>query len=101
MLAKAGMITVLLASASVARGHLEMTIFVRTYPDVGPRGGNYEGAETLEEGCITNDAAVGVSVNETPAMTLSANTRHSIGDVAKTRGFRRSDVFLRKRLSQL
>jgi hypothetical protein len=95
------MIPVLLSSAAIARGDLQVTVFVGTDPHVSPCRWNHKRAKTLQQGRVTNDVAVGVSVYESPAMTLSANARHSIGDIAQPCRFGRSDVFLRDGLSQL
>src|SRR3954467_9134329 len=101
MLSKSRMIAVLLPSAAGARGHLQMAILVRTNPDLGPRRRDYERFESYENLGRANDLAVGIHIRESATVPVPADSRHRIGDIAKSRGARGLLVLLRYRLSQL
>ena len=95
------MVAVLFAAAAVARRHLEMAVFVRTDPHVGPRRRNHEHAKTAQRIAGTNHFAVGSDVRETTSVTVTADSRHRITDVSQTRRDRGPHVFVRNGLPQL
>ena len=45
LLTKLGMVAVLLAAATIARGNLQVAVLVGTNPDIGPRRRNHESAK--------------------------------------------------------
>src|SRR5688572_20245936 len=100
MLAETGVVTVLLAATRVASGDLQVTIFVRTDPHVGPSRRNNERSEPIDHFARANHLAVGVDVPEPATMALTANARHRIGNVSEARGSRGPHVFVCDRLTQ-
>jgi hypothetical protein len=61
-----GVVAVLLATAGVASGRLQVAPRVRADPDVGPGGRDRERADPLEDGRVVDRRAVGGAVRESP-----------------------------------
>jgi len=93
-------IAVLLASARVTRGDLQVAVLVRTNPDIRPRRRNHERAKPIDRFARANDVSVRVDVRKPATLALTSNTRHRIGNVSEARGSRGPHVLVRDRLTQ-
>jgi len=80
-----GVVAVLLASARVAAGRLNVTVVGRTNPDVRPRRRNRECVDAIERRRVADHATRGGDVRETRPGTAATNARPFVGDVPERR----------------
>src|SRR5258705_12823291 len=83
--APAGVIAVLLATARVATGRLQMTFRVRSDPDVLPGGRDRPRANALQVGRIAGGPAVRAGVAEPGSGRHSTDTGMIVSDVMEAR----------------
>jgi hypothetical protein len=84
-------IAVLLAAPGIAPGGLDVAARVWVDPDVGPGGGDDEGADPLELRGIANNDAIRVDVAPALAGAAARDTGADIGGVTQPSRTRRGD----------
>src|SRR6476620_8035617 len=95
------MIPVLLSAAGIARGDLQMSVFMRTDPDIGPGRRNDQRPKALEGVAGAYDSPVGSDVCEAATVPMPANSRHRVAYISESRRSGGSHVFMGNGLSQL
>jgi len=81
-------VAVLLASAGVAAGRLQVRVGARADPDVGPGRRDDERLDATEIGLVAKGGAVRFGVTEGIALAVAAYAGSGIGDVAEPGGTR-------------
>jgi hypothetical protein len=78
------MIEVLLASAVIPAGRLQMAVVKRTNPNFLPRRWNHQRTDPLERVPITDDPPFGGSVTKPRPASLAANAWPLISEVTQS-----------------
>src|SRR5581483_4557300 len=98
-------IAVLLASARVARGDLDVALRVRADPHLGPRRRHHERREALELLALGDALAVGPAIAPARARALAADPGDAVADVGQPRARRGLAVLVdarrQRRVAQL
>ena len=98
LLAKRGMVAVLLPAACVARRHLQVTVRVRADPHVRPGGRDHQRPEAAQHGGVANRATLGIHVRVAAAVTPATNAGHLVRHVVQARRPGGGDVLVLYRL---
>jgi hypothetical protein len=77
------MIAVLLSSARIATGRLQMTARVGADPDIDPRGRDRERANAVEPGASGDASPAFVQIHEAAPTATPRDTRHGVGYMDK------------------